>query len=322
MAGSEIDKELTAISVDFVLEKLDCPLCRSGNFAVLQPAQYPEDVSRESLRAIFSASSDHVLIDQLVQCRDCSLVYLNPRIPQDIIIDGYKDAVDPTFIEQNSQRIKTFTRSLRHLLSRYDIKADKSTHVLDIGCAGGAFPKAASDLDLSVLGVEPSAWLAEQARTLYGLDIRAGELDEQDFPEASFELITLWDVIEHLADPDAVVADIHRLLKNDGLLVVNFPDYASCMRRILGMKWPFFLSVHLLYFTPDTLRQFLEARGFTVEEIRPFWQTLKLGYILERAAAYFGPFGLLAKLIRLVRLHNLPFRYNMGQSFLVARKKA
>lgn len=308
--------------MDFALEKLDCPLCRSGDYAVLRPAQYPENMSRENLRAIFSASSDHVLIDQLVQCRDCSLVYLNPRIPQDIIIDGYKDAVDPTFIGQNRQRIKTFTRSLRRLLSRYDLRADRSTHILDVGCAGGAFPKAASDLGLSAIGVEPSAWLAEQARIPYGLDIRAGELADQDFSDASFDLITLWDVIEHLADPDAVVADIHRLLKNDGLLVVNFPDYASLTRRLLGMRWPFFLSVHLLYFTPDTLRRFLEARGFAVEEIRPFWQTLELGYVLERAAAYFGPFGSLAKLVRLLHLHHLPFRYNMGQSFLVARKKA
>jgi SAM-dependent methyltransferase len=308
------------MSVDFALEEPDCPLCGARHYTVLQPAKYADGVSEESLRQTFSASSDHVLMDQLVQCDDCSLVYLNPRIPQEIILDGYKDAVDPIFVRQNEQRIKTFKRSLRRLASRYGLEASADTHVLDVGCAGGAFPKAAADLGFSVVGVEPSAWLAEQGRQAYGLDIRAGVLGEQDFADASFDLITLWDVIEHLTAPHEVVDDIRRLLKDDGLLVVNYPDYGSLMRRLLGVKWPFFLSVHLIYFTPQTIRRFLEARGFAVAEVRPFWQTLELGYAMERGAAYFSAVGLLAKATRLVGLQRLPLRYNMGQSFLVARK--
>jgi SAM-dependent methyltransferase len=308
------------MSVDFALEEPDCPLCGARHYIVLQPAKYADGVSEKSLRQAFSASSDHVLMDQLVQCDDCSLVYLNPRIPQEIILDGYKDAVDPTFVRQNEQRLKTFKRSLRRLASRYGLEANADTHVLDVGCAGGAFPKAAADLGFSVVGVEPSAWLAEQGRQAYGLDIRAGVLGEQDFADASFDLITLWDVIEHLTAPHEVVDDIRRLLKDDGLLVVNYPDYGSLMRRLLGAKWPFFLSVHLIYFTPQTILRFLEARGFAVAEVRPFWQTLELGYAMERGAAYFSAVGLLAKATRLIGLQRLPLRYNMGQSFLVARK--
>lgn len=308
------------MSVDFALEEPDCPLCGAHHYTVLQLAKYADGVSEKSLRQAFSASSDHVLMDQLVQCDDCSLVYLNPRIPQEIILDGYKDAVDPTFVRQNEQRLKTFKRSLRRLASRYGLEANADTHVLDVGCAGGAFPKAAADLGFSVVGVEPSAWLAEQGRQAYGLDIRVGVLGEQDFADASFDLITLWDVIEHLTAPHEVVDDIRRLLKDDGLLVVNYPDYGSLMRRLLGAKWPFFLSVHLIYFTPQTIRRFLEARGFAVAEVRPFWQTLELGYAMERGAAYFSAVGLLAKATRLIGLQRLPLRYNMGQSFLVARK--
>ena len=304
------------------LEEIPCPVCRTKKYTVLQPAQYPSGLSNENLREVYLASSDRVLMDQLVQCRSCSLVYLNPRIDQEIILSGYKNAVDPTFTGQNAQRIKTFKRSLSYILSRYEIKANLQTRVLDVGCAGGAFPKAASDLGFSVTGVEPSSWLAEQGKKTYNLDIRTGLLAEQEFTKASFDVVTLWDVIEHLTDPDEVIGQVHCLLKDKGLLIVNYPNYASLMRRLLGMKWPFFLNVHLLYFTPVTIKYFLEDRGFIVEENRSFYQTLELGYVIERAAAYFAIFGILAKVVRLFGLHHLPFRYNMGQSFLVARKCA
>ena len=302
------------------LETIPCPVCQTKEYTVLRPAQYPSGVSNENLCAVYLASSDRVLMDQLVQCRNCSLVYLNPRIDQAIILNGYKNAVDPTFTEQNVQRIKTFKRSLSYILSRYEINVDLQTRVLDIGCAGGAFPKAASDLGFSVTGVEPSSWLAEYGKKTYNLDIRTGLLSEQEFAKASFDIITLWDVIEHLTDPDEVIRQVNHLLKDKGVLIVNYPNYASLMRWLLGMKWPFFLNVHLLYFTPTTIKHFLEERGLIVEESRSFYQTLELGYVIERAAAYFAIFGILAKAVRFFRLHRLPFRYNMGQSLLIARK--
>ncbi len=320
MAGHE-SRELVYISVKCVLEELDCPLCGTRNYIVLQPAKYPADLTREDLLKVYSASSGYMLVDQLVRCKDCLLVYLNPRIPQNVILNAYKEAVDPTFIRQNEQRIKTFKRSLRYLISRYGLKASPHARILDVGCAGGAFPKAAADLNFSVIGVEPSVWLAEQGRKAYGLDIRSGMLTDQDFSEASFDLVTLWDVIEHLTNPGDVVDDIHRILKDGGLLVVNYPDYDSSMRRVLNTKWPFLLSVHLIYFTPSTIARFLDDHGFAVEEVRPFWQTLELGYIMERAAAYFSIIGAFEKAVRFFNLHRMSFTYNMGQSFLVARKK-
>jgi 2-polyprenyl-3-methyl-5-hydroxy-6-metoxy-1,4-benzoquinol methylase len=192
--------------------------------------------------------------------------------------------------------------------------------VLDVGCAGGAFPKAAKDLGFDVVGVEPSTWLAEQGRSLYGLDIRAGLLQDQNFPDQSFDLISLWDVIEHLPDAHAVVGDIHRLLRPGGHLIVNTPDYGSLARKLLGPKWPMLLSVHLIYFTQETMRDFLRRDDFEVVDFRPFWQTLQLGYVLKRASAYFSVFGLAQKATDALRLSGIPLTYNIGQSFVLARR--
>ena len=303
-----------------LIETVECPNCGSGHFRALRPARYPENLSEAELLKIYSASSDHALFDAIVQCDDCSLVYLNPRIRKDLIIESYSSAVDPRFIAQNEERVVTFKKSLGRLARQHGITPQTARRVLDVGCAGGAFPKAAHDLGFDVTGVEPSRWLAEQGRSLYGLDIRSGLLEDQDFPEQSFDLISLWDVIEHLPDAHAVVADIHRLLKPGGYLIVNCPDYDSLARKLLGAKWPMLLSVHLIYFTRDTISDFLRRENFEVVEFRPFWQTLQLGYVLQRAGAYFGVFRLLQKLTEITRLHRIPLTYNIGQSFVLARR--
>lgn len=304
-----------------LFEVVSCPVCRGKQYTVLVPSTYPPNLSREGLRGMYSSSSDHMLMDQLVRCDDCKLVYLNPQVRSDIILSSYEDAVDPTFIQQNPLRIATFRRNLSWLCRRLKVVPSPQTHVLDVGCAGGAFPVAASELGFSVIGVEPSRWLSEQARNRYKLDIRSGPLEAQDFPPSSFDLITLWDVIEHLSDPGMVMDRVHHLLKKDGLLVINYPDHDSYARRLMGMRWPFYLSVHLIYFTPQTIRRFLFEHGFDIELLRPYWQTLELGYALERAGAYFGVFKLLARGIKAIGLGRVPLRYNMGQTLLVARKR-
>ncbi|MBF0626078.1 MAG: class I SAM-dependent methyltransferase [Magnetococcales bacterium] len=301
-----------------LLESAPCPLCGTTEFAVLEPAAYPPGLTRDRILAIYSASSATVLLDQLVRCSSCDLIHLTPRIRQDLILESYANAVDPAFIAQNPLRIRTFRRQLRRLADRHGLPA--GARVLDVGCAGGAFPKAAADLGFRVVGVEPSRWLAQQAAQTYGLDIRPGILEEQQFTPASFDMITLWDVIEHLTDPQGVLRQIHSLLAPSGLLVVNYPDHASLARRLLGDRWPFFLSVHLIYFTPVTLDRMLQINGFRVLEQRPYWQTLELGYALQRAAAGLRAFSFLGQGISLLGLDRLPLTYTMGQTLAVARK--
>lgn len=303
-----------------LIETVKCPNCGGSHFKTIRPAQYPQNLSEAELLKIYSASSDHALFDAMVQCDDCLLVYLNPRIRKDLIIESYSSAVDPRFIAQNEERVATFKKHLGWLGRQHGITPQTARRVLDVGCAGGAFPKAAHDLGFDVTGVEPSRWLAEQGRSLYGLDIRAGLLEDQDFPDQSFDLISLWDVIEHLPDAHAVVADIHRLLKPGGYLIVNCPDYDSLARKLLGPKWPMLLSVHLIYFTRNTITDFLRRENFDVVDFRPFWQTLQLGYVLQRASAYFGIFRPLQKLTEATGLHRIPVTYNIGQSFVLACK--
>lgn len=301
-------------------EKTVCPLCGYETYSVLRDAEYPEGVSTDELLKTYSSSSDHVLMDQLVKCQRCSLAYLNPRVRSEIILKSYSEAVDPTFVQQNQFRISTFRRSLEEICRRHAVTPSVDLRVLDIGCASGAFLKAAKDLGFSTVGVEPSRWMCEFGRREYDLDLRPGTLEEHRFQDREFDIVTLWDVIEHLVDPKKILRESLRTLKPDGLLVINYPDYGSLASRLLGWKWPFLLSVHLTYFTRTTIRRLLQECGFEVLEIRPYWQTLELGYVMQRAAPYFGFFRWIEKVVRAMGLGKFPFTYQVGQSMVVARR--
>ncbi len=309
-----------AIRTSDLLENVPCPLCGSERFSVMRAARYPAELTPAALAEIYRSASDRELFDQLVRCDRCSVAYLSPRIRADLIVSAYADAVDPTFFEQNPMRIRTFDRSLRWLERQLALDP-RATRVLDVGCAGGAFPAAAKQRGYAATGVEPSRWLASQARDGYGVDVRAGTLAEQRFPESSFDLVTLWDVLEHLTDPSAAITEVRRVLRPGGHLVVSYPDLSGVVARAMGWRWPFFLSVHLTYFDRATIRRFLDERGFDVLAIRPLWQTLEWGYVLQRASLCARPVGPLHRLVRALGLGHLPFTYHLSQFLVLARSR-
>ncbi len=306
---------------DDLFESVACPLCGSNDFDVKLPSRYPSAIDAEELKRMFRASSDHPLLDQLVQCRSCSMVYVNPRLRSDLILSGYADAEDPMFAAQNYARIKAFRKTLKRVIHRLQLDPH-GKHLLDIGCAGGAFLVAARDCGFGVSGVEPSRWMAAFGRAKYNLDIRDGILKPGIFPERSFDVITLWDVIEHLPEPHEVLALIQTLLKPGGVLLVNYPDIHTVAARILGWRWPFWLSVHLLYYTPKTISAQLSRAGFSPLWLESFWPTLPLGYIAQRAAPYFRLLAPLPAIIRGLRLGPLLMPYNIGQTLVVSRLSA
>ena len=129
-------------------------------------------------------------------------------------------------------------------------------------------------------------------------------------------------MLEHTPDPKTEVRETHRLLKEDGLLVINYPDIGSWMARLMGRSWVFLLDVHLFYFTRMTIRKLLEDAGFDVVRIRPHFQRLALGYVLQRAAPYIGaPARAAERMCRWLGIANRQVPYWMGQTLVVARKR-
>jgi len=259
-----------------------------------------------------------VLWDQVVRCAVCDLVYINPRLLAELILEGYAEAEDPVFAAQNEARIRGFRKTLEGVVKRLGI-SPAGKRVLDVGCAGGAFLVAAREMGFAVTGIEPARWMAAYGRENYQLDIRDGILEPGSFEAHSFDVITLWDVIEHLPQPLETLQIVRSLLKPGGVLLVNYPDIGTLAARTLGRRWPFWLSVHLIYYTRKTMTEQLRRAGFSTLWFESFWPVLPLGYIAQRAAPYGKPLEMLRRTIDTLGIGKLWLTYNIGQTLAVAK---
>jgi SAM-dependent methyltransferase len=265
----------------------------------------------------FRASGDELLIDRLVRCRSCGFQYVNPRLRDDLILAGYSEGEDPAYVSQMRARERTFARSLVEI----ERVAGGRGRLLDVGTAAGAVVAAARARGWDAEGCEPNAWLADWGSRHYGIRIRQGDLFQQDYEAGSFDVITLWDVIEHTGNPRAVLQRCRELLRPGGVLVVNYPDIGSWIARVLRRRWLFLSSVHLHYFDRRTVRLMLEKTGYRVEKIRPHFQILEMDYLLHRGAALSRKLSRIARsLVRLLRIGGTSVPYWLGQTFVISRK--
>lgn len=185
-----------------------------------------------------------------VACTGCGLVWADPR-PHEVrqfYEEDYRLAYKNTF----QPRAKHVLRAGRVALDRLErIRAvlRPSSRVLDVGSGGGEFAYLLRTLGHEVTGVEPNRGYAGFSREQYGLDVRVGFIDEVELPAASFDLITIWHVLEHTADPYAVLRQLRAALRPGGRLVVEVPNIeATCQSPRSS-----FHEAHLYTFGEPTL---------------------------------------------------------------------
>ena len=295
-------------------ETVTCNLCGSAEYRVVYPA-----VGRQAgdLADEFKSSGDEPLRDRLIACRTCGLQYVSPRLRPELILAGYQEGTDERFVSQAAARERTFARCLA-IIER---QAPSRGRLLDVGTAAGSFIHVAAQRGWDVQGCEPNRWLCDWGRTHYSLDIRPGTIFDQRYPDGAFDVVTLWDVLEHTPDPLALLRECARILKAGGLLVVNYQDIGSWVARFMGRRWVFLLSVHLYYFTRRTMAGLLARAGFEVAKVQPHVQLLELEYLLERAEPVAGRVSRVARaVVSGLGLSRRHVPYWIGQTLTIARR--
>ena len=211
-------------------------------------------------------------IYQMGECEGCGAIYLNPRPVPGKMADFYPEDYQPYTIGVHAENF------LNRFLRRYGLKKRhkiiakfvKQGTLLDVGCATGDFlAEVAAQEGWQVLGIETSAAAARYAREQVGLDVLVSTLNRASFPDESLDVITMWDVLEHVYDPCAVLDEVARLLRPGGLFVVNHPNLDSLDRRLFGRFWAGFeLPRHLYLFPTQLLKDLMAQRGFEQVERR------------------------------------------------------
>jgi 2-polyprenyl-3-methyl-5-hydroxy-6-metoxy-1,4-benzoquinol methylase len=166
-----------------------------------------------------------------------------------------------------------FARVIREVVAG-DLVPRKAppARVLDVGCGAGEFMQAAVEAGYRVEGVDVSAASAERCRAR-GLDARAGDFLSMEL-DGPYDMITLWDVAEHLREPHAFMARARELLAPDGVLVLKIPGFGRRSFTVVGAFNRLGGSVlgapgHVQYFTPRSLQALLERAGYASVEWLP-----------------------------------------------------
>jgi 2-polyprenyl-3-methyl-5-hydroxy-6-metoxy-1,4-benzoquinol methylase len=273
-----------------------CPLCGSKNFKK------------------FWATPEY----RLSRCLKCGMVW-DPSPPENLksvytedyfINDNPKGGYANYFEGMAVNRMTFYER-----IKRINKKISSKERMLDVGSALGDSLVEAKKLGWKNLyGVELSQYAVKKAR-VKGLDVKLGTLKEAGFSSNYFDIVTLQDVIEHVKDPRAEIAEVYRILKPEGIIFVVTPDIGGLWAKLLKDWWYHYKpKEHIVYFSQKTIRKILKDAGFKKIETRRTYHVMSLEYILNRLR-YYSPsfFGILLGLTKNSFFGKFSFKVYAGE---------
>lgn len=267
--------------------------------AIGRPAIPPARASHEASCHLCGGHDRSVLREdqgyQIVECGACGLRYLFPQPSlaetEELYSEHYFQSTDALgrgyegYTEQAENLRATFRDRLRYLPP---LAAGR--RLLDVGAAAGYFVEQARQAGWDAEGIEPSKWAAAYARDQVGVPVREGILDATAFPASSFDVVTFWEVIEHLPDPREFLLNVARVAKPGATILFSTPDSSSTVAKVLGRNWLGWRKIpeHLFFFDKRALVRLLHETGLEVTDARYVTLTVTWPYALERLGASLG----------------------------------
>lgn len=227
-----------------------CPLC-----AGLHPYPYHRDGKGRHIEC----------------CADCGVQFMNPQYTDAYLADYYGRY--QTAHDEDAAAHRWQHETNLDLLAAHGVTAPG--RLLDFGCGRGHLLCVARERGWQGTGYDVDPDSVERIAAEYGLDLHAGDFFDLDLPAASFDLVTMNHVLEHLKDPVPVLCRVRELLRPGGALLIAVPNIEGLSNRLKlslermglrrrGVGAYYDADHHLFYFTPDTLQGALEREGFAV----------------------------------------------------------
>jgi SAM-dependent methyltransferase len=224
-------------------------------------------------------------LGDIVRCRACGHMQLD-RFPTEAELDAaYADAASDDYVlEEAGQR-----ESFRRVLERIERFTGRGS-LLDVGCWVGFLLAEARERGWrECVGIEPSEFASEYARSRLGLDVRTEELFTAELPAAHFDALVLGDVLEHLTRTSEALERVRSLLRPDGVLCLELPDAGSRVARLLGPRWWSVIPTHVHYFTRPSARTMLARHGFETVYVATDPKAFTVRYYLDKLGGYSQP---------------------------------
>jgi len=248
------------------MEYIHCNLCGSDNTELL--------FTKEDKLGISPVEFN------VVRCTKCGLIYVNPRPEAKEIAkfypEGYLWKEADKYKKENFNIINLIEKTYKSLFLNFECETVKSiaginnerkSRLLDIGCGTGERLNIFRKKSFDTYGLEISNE-AEYAKNFFGLEVLKAPLEEANFENNFFDIVTIYNVLEHTCNPSQFILQVNRILNNGGLLVLQIPNTDSLQYMIYQKKWiAFDVPRDLFYFNLRQLQRLLEKAGFSLFKI-------------------------------------------------------
>lgn len=274
------------------MQEVNCNFCKGSDTCLIYPVQISLSGKKEEFK--------------LIRCKKCGLVYINPQPEKEEISSYYPQEEYYSFsqLERKKENKLSLLEKLRDVICQkavlYYYKADiskisgwqkfltktvtflgkerlaafaaapmyiKKGRILDIGCGDGIFLDYLRKIGWETCGVEINKSAVMKGRA-NGLNILDKDLLEAGFPSDYFDVVRMWSVLEHLHKPFKTLKEIHRILKPEGALIAQMPNFDSLASKVFKQRWAGLTrDLHLYHFDSKSLRNILTASGFEISEI-------------------------------------------------------
>ena len=278
---SRFSKKQTNLSNPIEL-KSSCYLCNSQCVVEINHGNTINDIV--GTQAYKCTSLEHKSKPQVINCLVCDLSFVPESSYPKNIETIYAEVQDPTYLLNKRSRYKTFQESLT-LISPF--LPDKG-NLLEVGSYCGffldTFKKKYNSWDC--IGVEPSKWASEYARSQLKINTRTGTL-EDNIKELSsdYDAVVAWDVLEHLNDPSAFLIQINSVMKLNGIFCFSTLDINNWFPKLMGKHWPWLMEMHLFYYKTDTTEQLLNEAGIKILATEKYIHYVSIHYLVGKIIA-------------------------------------
>lgn len=256
------------------------------------------------------------------RCRACGLIFQHPLPARSSMItwanEEYTSGAYREYVEARPMKIRHFEDRLADIGGRM-----KPGRLLDVGCSCGYFMEVAASRGFDVQGVEFSRSAIAAATPTLQPRIFEGTLEDMPV-NGLFDVVSVFDLIEHVHDPRLLLRQCSGLLRPGGTLVISTPDAGHFLRVVMQSRWPMLQPMqHLFLFSRQALATMLRTEGFVDVSVDTAYKTINVEYLINQIKPL-NPL-LSATLRTLTRavpgsLLRRPRRVNIGEILAVGRR--
>ena len=216
---------------------------------------------------------------EILWCGACGFGWQHPLPSPEDIQKHYQNS-PPYVLQGENEKREGFRRRIQHLARIMPSRGK----LLDVGSGLGYFLDMARQDGWQVEGVEPQRSAAAYCKKKFGIAPHTGPIEQLDLQPALFDVVTLWDVLEHVHHPSRFLTTCLRLLKPEGLTVIAVPNASGWPARLFKGQWRYVMSTHLNYYTRTTVETLLARHHVVIEKES---HTLKVQSLLQRVESWF-----------------------------------